>query len=445
MRSLRFRMGTVLLLLVGLVLMAVGVVSAEPKFVEDDPSSITGTLQLWTAWTAVQGIGDMVDAFNEVYPNVTVVINTYRNVVDGNLSVDTALLAGEQIDVLLNYGTLNLERRASVGVLMPLDELLERDGIDLAKEWGTDVYRFNNTTYSLPMGGLSYYVSINLDFWNEAGLGEIPTEWTWDEYFEASRKMTTGSRYGGVDFHEAQYFMYPVQQVLGRDVMYNDEGLSNFDHPLFKRSLEQKYNAEVTEKIWFPLTRCIAEDHRGQFLLLDGTVASGISTHFTRFLRDPESFPTEYKFAFAPYPVFEAGQDNYMAGTPAYSHIGIYRGTKHPEAAWAFTKWFATHGGVYLTIAGHAPTWTGTDVANALELIFGSEEEAQKIIDIDSFNQVMFRTDAPSYAETNITAFSEVYDIASEVCLRILTGEISIDDGLKEMKTRSDNAIRRAR
>jgi len=430
--------------LVSLVCIGAGIACAEPGIIADSPESITGTVRFWSAFGAQQGMGDMVKEFNKVYPNIRVEINQYSNTSNGNLAVDTALIAGGQIDVLQSFGAHRLMMSASAGLLMPLDELLERDGIDLVQEWGTDVFRYDGTTYSLPMGGLSYYIAINMDAWNEAGLGELPTAWTWDEYLEACRKMTTASRYGGSDYHTALYASYPVQQVLGKDALYNEEGLSNFDHPLFREALQRKYNAEVVEKVWFPLARYRSESTQTQNVLLSEAAASGVIVNLTRFVRDTETYPIDFKFAFAPYPTMEPGQDNYMSGVVTYSHLGISRTCKDKEAAWAFVKWYSTYGAVYLTIAGHMPTWRGTDISNATALIFGSREAAEKLIDVESFERVVFNMEGLAYTETNFTAYPELTTIMNDVYLRCLNGEISVDEAITERKERGDEAIRDA-
>lgn len=81
--------------------------------------------------------------------------------------------------------------------------------------------------------------------WNEAGLGELPTEWTWDEYLDACAKMTKVEDgktvvYGGSDFHQIDSFTFPRQQVEGIDRYYDDStGLSAFNDPIIVNSLKE--------------------------------------------------------------------------------------------------------------------------------------------------------------------------------------------------------------
>ena len=48
-------------------------------------------------------------------------------------------------------------------------------------------------------------------------------------------------------------------------------------------------------------------------------------------------------------------------------------------------KFCATYGNKYMYAAGHATTWTGVDPEEIVEVVFGSREDAEKRIDVDSF------------------------------------------------------------
>ena len=67
--------------------------------VDEDPTAVTGTVNFYIPFKGSQGMDAMIAAFNEIYPNVEIVLNTYSNSSDGNASVNTAILAGE-VDVL---------------------------------------------------------------------------------------------------------------------------------------------------------------------------------------------------------------------------------------------------------------------------------------------------------------------------------------------------------
>ena len=83
--------------------------------VDEDPTAVTGTVNFYIPFKGSQGMDAMIAAFNEIYPNVEVVLNTYSNNSDGNASVNTAILAGE-VDVLASFGLANTDKRwSSIG------------------------------------------------------------------------------------------------------------------------------------------------------------------------------------------------------------------------------------------------------------------------------------------------------------------------------------------
>ena len=116
------------------------------------------------------------------------------------------------------------------------------------------------------------------------------------------------------------------------------------------------------------------------------TSNSTIALNIPRFITDPDK-NINFVTGFAPYPVVEKGQTNYHSGVNYFSFAGITQGCQDEEAAWAFLKWYSTYGSKYLVVAGHQSTWIGTDPAGAVDLIFGSEEAAAKLIDLESFKK----------------------------------------------------------
>ena len=182
--------------------------SGDPVYIDANASELTGSVRFYTAFAGENGTDALIQEFNSYYPNVTVEYEVYKNNSDGNVAADTSMMAGN-VDVILSYGVKNTANRWSNDLLMDITDRLAADNLDLVKEWGSDAYKYNGRVYAFPSGGLSIYVAVNTEKWNAAGLGEIPTAWTWDEYLDACRKLTerdaSGSTvvYGGSDFRSS--------------------------------------------------------------------------------------------------------------------------------------------------------------------------------------------------------------------------------------------------
>ena len=195
-------------------------VYGDPVYIEPNPDSLTGNVRFYTCFAGENGTDALIEEFNKYYPNINVEANVYKNNADGNVGLDTAMIAGE-VDVILSFGVANTANRWANGLLMDLTELLKEDNLDLVDEWGTDAYTYNGRTYVFPSGGLSIFVAINMDKWEKAGFGELPTEWTWDEYLDVCRALTEYDSNGNVIVYGEQIFTRlitgPIQFVKLRE------------------------------------------------------------------------------------------------------------------------------------------------------------------------------------------------------------------------------------
>lgn len=416
--------------------------------IEED-TSITGKIIFATPFKGAQGMDAMITAFNQIYPNIKVELFTYYTSIDGSVSINAALLAGE-MDVIASVGMTGNYKRWVNGLLYDLTDMVEQEGIDLVRQWGTDAYTYDGKIYTFPCGGKSHYIAINMDAWNAAGLGELPTSWTWEEYLEACRKMTrkddTGKTvvYGGSDHHDLDSIMYTYGQVNGGDLFYDWDGTSSYDSPVLLTALEQKLRAELEDGIWYPTQAYRNDSVTSQQIFCQGDVASTVAFNITNFLSNQETYPdVNWITGFAPYPTMEEGQVNYMSGVMPDIHAGInaYIEEEKMPAAWVFLKWFSTYGSKYLTVAGYQSTWRGTDNSELLPLIYGSEEEATKWVDMESFERVLGRGDLPACMETTIKSYSDVSYALTEPMIKAISGELSAQECLRQALEEAENAM----
>lgn len=416
----------------------------------DDPESITGTVRFYIPFKGDQGMDDMIAEFNETYPNITIELHTYSNGTEGNVGVNSAIMAGE-VDVLASFGLPNTQMRWESGMYQPLTEYIEKYNIDFLKEWGSDNFSYDGVYYTFPCGGIGNYVAINMTDWNNAGLGELPTEWTWDEYLEASRKMTQLDDngevlvYGGSDFSSTAHYTCPWYQVYGHDRYYIEDGTAaNFTDPLIINALQREIDAEQVEKIWYPLTTYRASGANAAQVYLQHYTSSVVINNLLRFLRDQDTYPVDWITGFAPYPVEEKGQTNYMEGISVFSHAGICNGAKDEEAAWYWLAWYSTYGVKYLVNAGHASAWKGTDPSSIIDLVFGSREEAEKLVDIESFERVVTNYEAETYVDTYLWAYNDVASISDEYAIYAHQGTMTVEEAMAAAKEEADKLIKEA-
>ena len=426
----------------------------EPVYIAENAKEITGTVKYYSAFSLTQGVQAMIDEFNKHYPNITIEATVYKNSDEGNLGLDTALMAGGQVDVFQSYGIHNTSARWENNMVWDLTDLMAKDNLDLVKEWGTDTYVYNGRIYCFPSGGLKCYIAINMKAWEEAGLGEYPTlekGWTWDEYIEACRKLTKRDEsgktvvYGGGDYNSTEYWTYPLRQSKGTNFYYDmTDGLSDFDNPLFAKVLQRELDC-AAEGIWYPKAKYKADKTKSRDMFLQGVVATSVESIVTRYMVAKEPSEIGFKTYYAPYPVNAAGEVNYMTSAHNNSFVMISKKTENIDAAYAWAKWVATYGNKYMFAAGHAAMWTGTNAEDVVDVVFGSKERAETYVDVDSFIENSVSIGGPFYKEDYIPAYNVIHgEIMDEIVPLVFDGTYTVADAIAEMKELADEAIKEA-
>ncbi len=405
---------------------------AQPEATMGDPN-LTGTVRFVCAYNGGQGIDALIEAFNELYPNVKVELTTISNNESGNLKINTSLMAGDEIDVLLSYTSTLTVSRSQSNFFYDLTDLIDAENIDMVDEWGGRL-EVNGRVYSIPVDGLNYYIAINKTLWDNAGLGEIPTRWTMDEYADACRAMTADGVIGGADSHGSNHWMNHVYQAFGSDMLYNADktAVTTVSNPAFVDTLNRQIALEE-EGVWYPWSEMKASNMQTQNLLLGGYTASTVSNNMTRFIADQVNYPIDFTVSFAPYPTLTAEDEhNYMEGPSKYGHLAITSTCENVEAAWAFVRFFAREGNVYLVKAGHLPTWKYTDRDKAVTLLFGSEEDAAKLVDVEAYKRVVLNLDGENYYDTYVN--TEIDNYINSTIVDVLNYELDPAEAMAEVE-----------
>lgn len=419
-------------LLVALMMLVPFAAQGEQPHTVGDPT-LTGSITFCSAYAESQGMRAMADAFNELYPNVEVNITTIGNNANGNLKIDTMLMAGNEIDVVLCYTSTLLYERARANLFYDITDLIAEEGIDMQDEWGGAI-DVDGRIYSIPADGTSFYVAINMDMWEKAGLGEIPETWTLEEYGEICRKLAAANGVpGSAEPAGKTRWTDHIYQKYGANCMYNEDGteVTFLSNPDFLYTLNTLIGLEK-EGAFYPWCDMVAAGLQPAQLFLNGEVATAINSNLTRFIADTENYPIDFKVGFAPHPTLTAEDEhNYMSGPSLYGHLAISQNCENKEAAWAFVKFCAREGNKYLVNAGHLPTWRYTNRDEIIDLLFGSAEAAAELIDVEGCKRVAFDLDGDTFLDTIVN--TEIDNYLASVSVEIFNYELAPEDGLAEI------------
>ncbi len=417
--------------------------ATEANNEETEPEPVT--ISLWGAWGEDAGPGETLKQFMEIYPHINVEYVKFKNDDEGNVKINTSLLAGEDVHVFFNYSVSRFAPRVDKELLQDLSTFIERDGFEVTEEFGEGIYNKDGVYYGLPATSLTNSVYINKSMLDTAGL-KVPEAWDLETYAQYAKAMTTGSAenkiYGACDFHSNYYWTMPARGLLGSNAWFNDEGLSNFDHPAYKKALEFKYQLENVDQVQYPYADMKATNKQAWHLFMEGKTAMVVASNaMARFLNNPADYPRDFDVVVAPMPTLEKDQDvNYNAGLYYFSYLGMSKNITdaEKEASWLLMKWLTTEGSVNWGRVGHIPSWKKTDKSQLAQLMLGN---AQDNVDIDSWKKVVLNYDGASYNDDQLKAYAQVYTILQQEAEKVLFDEVSVDEALESMKTKCDAEI----
>ncbi len=413
------------------------------------------TLQVWGGIQPEYGYDKMVENFNAEYKDKGIQIEyvRYVNDADGNLQVDTYLVGGGAIDVLIGYGANNLQKRAESGLFLNLTDMLAARGFDCAKELGeasmSQYWVDGDQVYGFPsIYSNNRWMMVNVDMFQEANI-PVPYEgWSYDEFYNACKALTKGEginkQYGMMwcinqDIAQARGV---ASSALGELSFYTslDGTASNFDNALWndgisliKRTMDDGYAIPLADEVADSLT------FSNTFLAEKCAITLNISQ--LRLLLDTATYPHEFKTALVPGPV----PNGYV--TDEYKYHTNYSGTNdllsvtattpNPEAAYEFIMWYATGGMAPVAEFGRIPLWRGFDASLVTNALSG----VANILDLDSLAWYMNVDKSAAVSMPALKAYSEITTVINEEIQAILLGSKTVDQGLGDAKTRADEMI----
>lgn len=146
----------------------------------------------FAAWASPGEYDEIIDAFHKANPDIKVKFEptswgAYWT------QLQTRIAGGAAPDVMRMSGAYMLNFAAD-GALLPLDDLVRRDKLDMSQYFNTgDIFLFGGKTYGLPEFGDIVGVYYNVDRLEEAGVAAPGSEWTWNDMAVLARKLTVRS------------------------------------------------------------------------------------------------------------------------------------------------------------------------------------------------------------------------------------------------------------
>lgn len=206
----------------------------------------TITFMGWGSPQEVAVFEDMIAQYEEAYPGVKVDYITVP-AADFSTKLQTMIASKKTPDVFY-LAPENVMPWADSGIIADLSEFVaDNDIFDESNVWenAIDMYRYDGTTpgegaiYGLPKDIGPFAMAYNKDLFAAAGVTAPDPEspWTWDEFIEAAKKLTSGDGSSKV-YGSAPYSLESAVWSNGADWLNADHTEVTVTDPEFVEALQ---------------------------------------------------------------------------------------------------------------------------------------------------------------------------------------------------------------
>ena len=310
----------------------------------------------------------MAETFRQHHPNISVDVEVIP--ADFWTVVKTQIAGGDPPD-LMWINVPNYPDLAINDALLPITDLVERDGVDLSPFPPALVegYTLNGELYGISKDYDTIGLFYRVDLFDEAGLDYPDETWTWDDLKAAAEALTTDDVWGYAGGLSLQEFELNLVRQNGGELVSEDGTHTLFGEPAACEAIQFLYSFHTDGTAPDQVTQDTSH-HWGLFA--DGRVAMMQDGSWAA----RSYLDNEFDIDVAPLP---AGKQR--ANTIHGLAWAILAGTDHPEEAWEFLKFLATEEAHLLqaTTGAVIPSYEGT-AAKWVEG-FGDEMNVQVFID----------------------------------------------------------------
>jgi multiple sugar transport system substrate-binding protein len=405
----------------------------------------TVILQVWGGVPAESGPQASVEEFNRLFKDkgIQAEYTRFVNDTNGNLQLETNLLSGNSVDIYISYGLPTLDKRREANMALNLSPLIERDSFDI-KGFGdlAEQYKLAGSYYGIPTKVDLYGIVINKNMFDAAGI-PIPKQWTFSEFRDIARRLTKGE---GADkvygmFLNSQQDFYPgyfVAPIDGGNFTYRDNGKSSaYDSPAFRAYVEFYNNLMNVDKSAPTHVDSVTQKLTQEGMFLTGRSAMTIGPWIIRSIKDLTNYPHDFVTAFAPYPIADGMTANYSQGG-AGDILSINPKSANTEAAWEYVKWYSTKGMIEVVKGGRVPMYAGYDAKTVTDAFL---IDGEKLLDAATTYSVLIAPRKNYTSQTITVKAPELTAIMNEELEAIFNGQKTVDQGIRDLKSRSDRVL----
>lgn len=376
------------------------------------------------------GLVNLVNQFQKDHPDIKIeVVEIDSSSYTQKLSI--MLNGGSDVDVIMIKDADTTKSLFDKGQLTDLRSYVQKDNIDLAA--------FNGLTknFTMPDGSLVglpirsdwYIMYYNKDIFDKAGVPYPSNDWTWKEFEETAKKLTSGSgqtKTYGAHIHTWQACVQNWGVQDGKHTIMDKE------YSFFKPYYEMVLRMQNDDKsIMDYATLKTGNIHYSSPFLKGQIGMMPMGTWFMRtIIGKKNTGESTINWGIATLPHAEDVPQGYTVGSA--TPIAINAASKKKDAAWEFIKFVTSEEGTAqyardAAIPGRNSEKVLANIAQA-EGMPESASDALKVTNI-------------SFDRPCVDHVGDINQMLGEEHSLIMLGELSIDQGIQEMNERAQEIL----
>ncbi len=389
----------------------------------NEPVEIT----MWGSWGGdqVAQLEEQIANFNNSQDKIIV---TYAVQDSLEQKLLTAIASNEVPDIVL-WDRFNTSVYAPKGALSPLDELVERDGVDLTKfyEPAVDELTSNDALYGIPLTVDARILFYNKDMFAEANIDPNSIQ-TWEDLRQAAIKLTKRENgnlvQSGFSLKDVGLFNNWIVQAGGKMIE------TGTNPPTVA------FNTQAGLDVLAYWNQLLNEDKVYDLGFEDGYGGDGFKAGKVAITYNGPWMLESYKDAGLNFGVIQPveGPTGIRSAMMGGFGLAIPNKAKHMEEAWTFIKWWTTqpeNGVEFAKISGNLPA--------------NKDAAADSYFMDDEILKVFSETMGYANIRSKVLGYSDVEGLALIPQLQLfMSGEISAEDALKVAEEQGNSILAEA-
>lgn len=368
-------------------------------FAASTPKDLSGTVSFWHFFSDREAkvIQSVVDDFEKKYPKIKVDVHSGQD----DEKLQKAIATGSKVDVGLSYSTDIVGNFCSNGAFRSLNKVIERDGVDMSQFSDTvkSYTEFKGTRCAMPMLADVYGLYYNTDLLKAAGYTAPPK--TLSELESMAVKLTTFNPDGSIKtlgFNPTMGWYENSAAHVGpaADAKWlKSDGTSAVGSSAGWKELIDWQKKFVDTIGWDKLnafTSGLGQEFSADNAFQTGQVAMNLDGEYRTAFIDDQAKGLHY--GTAPFPTADDQSQLYGGGYITGNIIGISKGSKQPELAWALLRYLTTDTDAIVKLANglkNVPTTKDALASPKLEV----SEQYKTFLDIASDKNVQTTPPSP--------------------------------------------------